>query len=172
MKVVSTNYTGVIPGIGKGPFTNKQISDQLYKTVCALGYPVVITGVKVKPKVVVQNVSQKVERKPATKVEESVIAAEKIATETAKPAETPVTPVQVEATPEPVANTEPVKEPEAPAEAVVDTVTTPEKLDKATLESKTVEELDDYLKAIAPDVKRPLRYGRPWLIKQILASQG
>jgi hypothetical protein len=168
MKVVSTNYTGVIPGIGKGPFTNKCISDQLFNTVRNLGYPVMITGVKAKPKVAIQNISQKVEKKPATKVEESIKAAEKIATETAKPVETPTTPAvaspAVEA-PAPVAETPA----EVKEEAKVETVTEAVKLSKEELQAKTVEELDDYLKAIAPDLQRPLRYGKPWLIKQITA---
>ena len=164
MKIVSTNYTGVIPGIGKGPFTNKQISDQLYNSIRNLGYPVTITSVKAKPKVVVQNVSQKVEKKPVTKVDEAVKTAEKIATETAKPVESveekPVVQEEVEAAP--------VTEPktEAPAEATLEnTEVVP--YTKEYLEGLEVEELDKILSA---DVKRPIRYGKPWLIKQILAQ--
>jgi putative cell wall-binding protein len=156
MKVVSTNYTGVIPGIGKGPFTNKCISDQLFNTVRNLGYPVTITSVKAKPKVVVQNVSQKVEKKPITKVEESIKTAEKIATETAK---------QVDAQLE-----TPKEEPKVETVETIETVTEAKGLTKEELEAKTVEELDSYLSALK-EVKRPIRYGKPWLIKQILAAQ-
>jgi putative cell wall-binding protein len=156
MKVVSTNYTGVIPGIGKGPFTNKCISDQLFNTVRNLGYPVTITSVKAKPKVVVQNVSQKVEKKPITKVEESIKTAEKIATETAKPAN-----AQLET---------PKEEPKVDAVETIETVTEAKGLTKEELEAKTVEELDSYLSSLK-EVKRPIRYGKPWLVKQILAAQ-
>jgi len=159
MKIVSTNYTGVIPGIGKGPFTNKQISDQLYNSIRNLGYPVTITSVKAKPKVVVQNISQKVEKKPVTKVDEAVKTAEKIATETAKPVEEK--PVQEVAAPVP----EPETEASAPAEIKEGEL---QPYTKEYLEGLEVAELDKILSA---DIKRPIRYGKPWLIKQILANQ-
>jgi len=163
MKVVSTNYTGVIPGIGKGPFTNKCISDQLFNTVRNLGYPVTITSVKAKPKVVVQNVSQKVEKKPITKVEESIKTAEKIATETAKQVDTQLTgKTQAPETPK--------EEPKVEAVETIETVTEAKGLTKEELEAKTAEELDAYLSALK-EVKRPIRYGKPWLIKQIIAAQ-
>jgi len=166
MKIVSTNYTGVIPGIGKGPFTNKCISDQLYNQVRNLGYPVVITSVKAKPKVVVQNVSQKVDKKPITKVEEAVKTAEKIATETAKPVEKPVEEQPKEA----VAT---AKEPEV-VDATVESKETQEtvstnKRSKEALEAMDVKELDKMLTELDAGLKRPVRYGKPWLIKQIMA---
>lgn len=172
MKIVSTSYTGVIPGIGKGPFTNLKISDTLYANLHKLGYPVTETSVAAKPKVVVTNVSApSVPKKPVTKAEEAVKEAKVAATKPEAVAETPKVEAVAPVVPE-VSETPEVAE--APAEVVTEAVapeveeptTTNVSYTKDELEAMDQSQLEEIL---GPDVKRPLRYGKPWLIKQILA---
>jgi len=165
MKVISTDYKGVIPGLGKGPFTNVKISDILFANLHKLGYPVVETSSSPKPKVIVTNVSAPVAPKKAvTKAEEAVKEAEVASTQPEEVIEAPKT-EEVAVEPVTEAPAEEVAEVVAPetAEPMIEVTEKPTKEELEAMEQSQLEEI------LGPDVKRPLRYGKPWLIKQILA---
>jgi len=154
---ISIDYTGIIPGLGRGPFTNIAISNTLYARLKAIGYPI---------KVLSSNriIRNTVGRKPVN-VNEGVkpenVSTAKVEVPEAKPEFKPVertaAPKQETVEEAPVVQSTPVEE--APAEVEE------KKIDVSSLDEMTKEELDAMLNEYTTD--RPGRYGKPWLIKTL-----
>jgi hypothetical protein len=172
MKVVSCNYTGNIPGVGRGPVTNVKISDALCKQLANMGFSLQITVSKAEPveqpRIAVtksMHVPSLEEKRAATlaSAEQSPakISPLKKSTEEAK-AEEPKEEVKVEETveqPAEVVN-------EAPTEEAPKSEEQPAEEKKTFTKDNISEATDEELEAIIPaDVKRPVRYGRKWLLK-------
>jgi len=179
MKIVSCNYTGNIPGIGRGPVTNVTISDAVYNQLRNMGFALRISPSKVDPIVSVtksMHVPSLEEKRAATLADSSKTqqpaakptpvkkAAPKVeeAPVEEKKEEVKVEEIKEASVQEPVVEEAPVMEvtTEAPAEPAPETEQ--KKLTVDDLEAMTVEELE----ALIPsDVKRPIRYGKKWLVK-------
>lgn len=167
MKIISCNYTGNIPGVGRGPVTNVKISDALYKQLCNMGYNLRLTLSKAEPieqpKVAVtkaMHVPSLEEKRAATlSASESSTPAKisplKKATAEEAKVETPKEEPKVEETQPEVKAEEAPKVEEQPAEEA-----------KTFTADNLAEATDEELEALIPaDVKRPVRYGRKWLLK-------
>ena len=167
MKIVSCNYTGNIPGIGRGPVINVKISDSLYKQLSNMGYNLRITVSKASPVAQVTKVMHvpSLEEKRAAKLADAdnntpsakVSSPKKDVPETKDETKTTKEPAQVE-------ESSKAESTEAAQTEVA------EETPKKTFTSENLEEAtDEELEAIIPkDVKRPVRYGRKWLLKTAL----
>lgn len=159
---VNCNYTGKIPGIGKGPLVNACISTIQYESLKAQGFPLeVVKAVKhaiVKPVVTLKTVLPTIEERKVEKaVEAAKEAAASVAEKTVKAAES-------------------VEKKVAEAAATVKTVaeevrTYSEKQLSVTEVSKLEEILKNLVTSKKADIKYPARYGTKWLVKQILNLQ-
>ena len=155
MQIISCNYTGNIPGVGRGPVVNVKVSDAVYKQLVNLGFNLKLTVKKSieQPKVALTKALH------VPSLEEKRAATLAAAKETAAPA-----PVK-EAKEAPKEVVEEPKAPEAVEEPKVEeTVATaaPKVFTKDNIDEATDEELEAIIPA---DVKRPVRYGRKWLLK-------
>lgn len=170
---ISIDYTGNIPGLGRGPFANIAISNTTYARLKAIGYPIkVLEANKIVKPTIIKNanvintpapkvmLSSKVEKEEPKKEEKPEInkitkveSAPKVVTPAAKPVEVKVEEPKVEAVVEP----EVVKEEAKVLETKVLKVEDLDNMDK--------EELDKLLYVYITD--RPSRYGKPWLIKKL-----
>jgi hypothetical protein len=172
MKIISCNYTGNIPGVGRGPVTNVKISDGLYNQLRNMGFALRITTNKVDPIVNVtksMHVPSLEEKRAATLADTS-----KAQATPSKPApvkkEAPKVeePVKVEEKKEEV-KVEEVKEVvESPVAEVAETpVEAAPETEKKQLTKEDLENLsEEELEALIPEnVKRPVRYGKKWLLK-------
>jgi hypothetical protein len=155
MQIISCNYTGNIPGVGRGPVVNVKVSDAVYKQLVNLGFNLKLTVKKSaeQPKVALTKALH------VPSLEEKRAATLAAAKETAAP-----TPVK-EAKEAPKEVVEETKAPEVVEEPKVEeTVATaaPKVFTKDNIDEATDEELEAIIPA---DVKRPVRYGRKWLLK-------
>ena len=166
MKIISCNYTGNIPGIGRGPVTNVKISDSLYNQLRNMGYNLRITVAKATPVVQVtkaMHVPSLEEKRAATLADTDSKAA----------AATKISPLKKtapevkEESPKVEEQAETKVEETAPAEVQEQTPEVKEEAPAKTFTTENLEEAtDEELEAIIPaDVKRPIRYGRKWLLK-------
>lgn len=148
MPKVNIQYTGNIPGLGKGPFKGLLISRALYARLKSLGYH--MTVLEVMPKRSSQEVIKSV---PIEEVaEERIIPPEYSDHEAVLENEKLVVADSLA--------TEEVKtEQAAPVKEV--------KLTYSDIEDYTKEDLEDLLEKLSPNHDRPVRYGCPWLLRTI-----
>ena len=143
---VSIAYSGRVPGLGKGPFTAVPVSEVLYKKIKAQGFPVKI--------VEAENRKVSISVKPPV-IEVAAITVpsnEAIPADTEDSAKLEETSVDVQ-----------TETPEEVKEEVEESVSTGTESGK-DYESMTKEDLE----LLVPDsIKRPVRYGKAWLIKQL-----
>lgn len=173
MKIISCNYTGNIPGIGRGPVTNVKISDSLYNQLRNMGYNLRITVAKATPVVQVtkaMHVPSLEEKRAATLADTDSKAATATKISPLKKSASEVkeeTPAQVEESPKVEEQVETKVEEATPAEVQEPTPEVKEEAPAKTFTAENLEEAtDEELEAIIPaDVKRPVRYGRKWLLK-------
>lgn len=172
MKVVSCNYTGNIPGVGRGPVTNVKISDALCKQLVNMGFNLRITISKAEPieqpKVTVtksMHVPSLEEKRAAT------LATAEQPSAKISPLKKSTEETKVEEPKKEVMAEEAVKQPtevtnESPAEEATKSEEKPAEEKKTFTKDNISEATDEELEAIIPaDVKRPVRYGRKWLLK-------
>lgn len=149
MPKVNIQYTGNIPGLGKGPFKGLLISRALYARLKSLGYH--MTVLEVMPK------------RSSQEVIKSIPVEEVVVEEVITPSEYPVHETVLENEELVVADalaTEEVKsEQAAPVKEV--------KLTYSDIEDYTKEDLEDLLEKLSPNHDRPVRYGCPWLLRTI-----
>jgi len=161
---ISIDYTGIIPGLGRGPFTNIAISNTVYARLKAIGYPLkVLSSDKIIRNTVKKPaapVVQPVVAKPATPATEKGTAKVDVDVVMSAPVDSVPITVEVKKTEEPEINTcgycEVVEE--TPVEAT-------KQVAKEDLYGMTKEELDELLNKYTTE--RPSRYGKPWLIKML-----
>jgi len=162
---VTIDYTGIIPGLGRGPFTNIPISNTAYSRLKAIGYPIkvlnsntIVRKVSAKKVTPITNTNPSVtltsskSAKPET-VEAVAPAEINKTTVVEKPKKEVVEEPKIEAVVEPEVTTEVTEQEEAKVLSAKD------------LDNMTKEELDKLLYVYTTD--RPSRYGKPWLIKKL-----
>ena len=167
---ISIDYTGIIPGLGRGPFTNIPISNTVYARLKAIGYPIkVLSSDKIIRNTVKKPAApseQTVVAKPATPIPEknttATINANVVLSAPVK--SVPIT-VEVAKPEEPEVNSKVVEE--KVEEPKVEAVVKPEvkTITVEDLDGMTKEDLDKLLCVYTTD--RPSRYGKPWLIKML-----
>ena len=143
---VSIAYSGRVPGLGKGPFTAVPVSEVLYKKIKAQGFPVKI--------VEAENRKVSISVKPPV-IEVATIAApsnETVPADTEDSAKLDEDSVDVQ-----------TETPEEAKEEVEESVSTGTESNK-DYESMTKDDLE---LLVSDSVKRPVRYGKAWLIKQL-----
>lgn len=167
MKIISCNYTGNIPGVGRGPVTNVKISDGLYNQLRNMGFALRITTNKVDPIVNVtksMHVPSLEEKRAATLADTS-----KAQATPSKPAPVKKEAPKVEESAKVEEKKEEVKEVvESPVAEVAETpVEAAPEAEKKQLTKEDLENLsEEELEALIPEnVKRPVRYGKKWLLK-------
>lgn len=174
---ISIDYTGIIPGLGRGPFTNIPISNTVYARLKAIGYPLkVLSSDKIIRNTVKKPAApseQTVVDKPATPTPEkntvNVDSKVVVSAPVVKPAPVIVEVKQEEPTESTAGYFEVIEE--HPVEAPVaeevksEPNVIPKKVSKEDLEGMTKEELDELLSQYTSE--RPYRYGKPWLIKML-----
>lgn len=149
MPKVNIQYTGNIPGLGKGPFKGLLISRALYARLKTLGYH--MTVLEVMPKRSSQEVIKTIP------VEEVVVE------EAITPSEHPVHEAVLENEKLVVADSLATEEVKSEQAAPVKEV----KLTYSDIEDYTKEDLEDLLEKLSPNHDRPVRYGCPWLLRTI-----
>ena len=149
MPKVNIQYTGNIPGLGKGPFKGLLISRALYARLKTLGYH--MTVLEVMPK------------RSSQEVIKSIPVEEVVVEEVITPSEHPVHETVLEneklAVTDSLATEEVKSEQAAPVKEV--------KLTYSDIEDYTKEDLEDLLEKLSPNHDRPVRYGCPWLLRTI-----
>jgi len=138
---INCNYTGRIPGIGKGPLVGVQISENLLKQLQAQGFFIEVIN------------TPKEERAPSVRVIPSVAHS----TEPASKFPAAVPP-KIEETDETKA--------EESAKEKLGSVSG----DKITEEYLNTLDDEELKKLLPKDIKLPPRFGKAWLIKNILKS--
>jgi hypothetical protein len=150
MPKVNIQYTGNIPGLGKGPFKGLLISRALYARLKTLGYH--MTVLEVMPK------------RPSQEVIKSIPVEEVVVEKVITPSEHPVHETVLEneklVVADPLATEEVKSEQAVPAVKEV-------KLTYSDIEDYTKEDLEDLLEKLSPNHDRPVRYGCPWLLRTI-----
>lgn len=172
MKIISCNYSGNIPGVGRGPIENRPVSDAVYKQLTAMGFPITIKTSKATPsikKVVrvmnVQTIEEKRAEKISATVEKAPIAKERVVPTQVEEIKE-VTPVEEAVQTVVEEKVETVDQVEAEVQAEVEAKTEQKVYTSEELNAMSITELDALVPA---EVTRPSRYGKPWLIKQYLA---
>jgi len=155
---ISIDYTGIIPGLGRGPFTNIPISNTVYARLKAIGYPIKVLStdriIRNTVKKTVAPVAQPVVAKPVPVVEPAPVIVEVKQEE----------PVECTAGYVEVVKEQPVEAPVA-EEIKAEPNVIPKKVSKEDLDGMTKEELDELLSQYTSE--RPSRYGKPWLIRML-----
>lgn len=154
---VSINYAGNIPGLGRGPFMNIAISATQLRRLKSIGYPVRVLEIPKKEfKNTVVKEKEEIQLKP---VPTKPICENKQEEQTNVEEKEEITVVASEENSETVVTEEETVSENKEASSV----------SEEDLYSKTIEELDAML---SPSIKRPVKYGKPWLIKNIKAQVG
>jgi len=149
MPKVNIQYTGNIPGLGKGPFKGLLISRALYARLKTLGYH--MTVLEVMPKRSSQEVIKSIP------VEEVVV--EKVITPSEHPVHEAVLENEKLVVADSLTTVEVKTEQAVPVKEV--------KLTYSDIEDYTKEDLEDLLEKLSPNHDRPVRYGCPWLLRTI-----
>jgi hypothetical protein len=164
MYTISIDENGIIPGLGRGPITNVRVTTAQYNQLVKSGYKIKTFGNEV-PLQVRRPAApgERVQQIASVSKEANMDLSKERAAAKAPEAPAPV----VEPAPAPAPVVEEKKEDEAPA---AETVQAPVKsYSKKDLSNLSLEELDAIL---GPEAERPAGYGKAWVIKTILASQG
>lgn len=149
MPKVNIQYTGNIPGLGKGPFKGLLISRALYARLKSLGYH--MTVLEVMPK------------RSSQEVIKSIPVEEVVVEESITPSEHPVHVTVLEN--EKLVVTDSLATAEVKSEQAVPVKEV--KLTYSDIEDYTKEDLEDLLEKLSPNHDRPVRYGCPWLLRTI-----
>ena len=156
---ISIDYTGIIPGLGRGPFTNIPISNTVYARLKAIGYPIKVLSTDRIIRNTVKKTVASGEQPVAIKVPATVVKPAPVIVEVKQEEPVECTAGYVE-----VVKEQPVEAPVA-EEIKAEPNVIPKKVSKEDLDGMTKEELDKLLYVYTTE--RPTRYGKPWLIRML-----